>query len=314
MLITGIGGFAGSHLAEFALNEQAEVAGTVRPHGSTGNISHLLSDLKLFECDMTDKEAVERVVSAFLPDRIYHLAAQSNVHLSWSAPLDTLMNNIAGEIHLLEAVKTICPSCRVLIAGSSEEYGAVDIEDLPVKETSPLRPMNPYAVSKVTQDVIGYQYYKSHRLHIVRTRSFHHTGPRRGKGFVTTDFCKQIVEIEQGKREPILHVGYLEAIRDFSDVRDVVRGYWMALENGDAGEAYNISTGIGYSIRGMLDILLEMTTVPVTIKVNSTLLRPVDVPAMIGDYGKLNRQTGWTPTISLKQTLADLLEEHRRLL
>lgn len=314
VLITGIGGFAGSHLAQYALCEHAEVGGTIRPGGSTDNIAHLMPSLRLFDCDMTDKEAVERTLSEFRPDRIYHLAAQSSVYQSWSSPLETIMNNIAGEIHLLEAVKKHCPTSRVLIVCSSEEYGLVEPKELPVKEACPLRPASPYAVSKVTQDLIGYQYYKSHRLHIVRTRPFHHTGPRRGSGFVTTDFCRQIVEMERGKRESVLKVGNLDAIRDFSDVRDVVRGYWAALERGDAGEVYNISSGTGHSIREMLNILLSMSDVPVTVQIDPALLRPADIPAMVGDYGKLRLKTGWEPEIPLRQTLSDLLEEFRRKL
>lgn len=310
-LVTGIAGFAGSHLAEYLLARKVEVAGTVLPGSSTGNIGHMLSSLTLLTCNMNDKPAVERAVAMWRPDLVFHLAAQSSVHRSWSASVETITQNAAGQIHLLDAVRSHCPHARVLVIGSSEEYGTVKHEDIPVRETHPLQPLSPYAVSKVVQDLIGYQYYHSCGLHVVRMRPFHHTGPRRGEGFVTSDFAKQIADIEKGRQPPVLYVGNLEAERDFSDVRDIVRGYVLALEKGEPGEVYNIASGRGCTIRRMLEILLKLTDVPIEVRQDPARLRPADIPVVIGDYSKLYHATGWQPAISLEQTLADLLHDFR---
>lgn len=310
-LITGIAGFAGSHLAEYLLGIGIEVSGIVRPGGRLDNISHLLGSLTLFPADVNDQESVERAIMQSAPDYLFHLAAQSDVHRSWKEPLATMLNNVAGQIHLLEAIRLHRPGCRVLIACSSEEYGAVAPADVPIRESQPLRPVNPYAVSKTAQDLFGYQYYKGYGLHVVRIRTFHHTGPRRGDGFVTASFAKQIADIEKGRQPPVLLVGNLDAERDFSDVRDVVRGYWLALEKGTAGEDYNIASGKGYTIRQMLELLLDMTEADIEIRQDPARLRPADVPSIVGDYAKIYRATGWKPEIPFRQTLADLLNEWR---
>lgn len=310
-LVTGIAGFAGSHLAEHLLGCNMEVAGIVRPGTPPDNIGHLLADLTLIPCDLNDPQTVERAVAMWRPDLIFHLAAQSSVQLSWSSPVETIIGNAAGQIHLLDAVYRHCPYSRVLIAGSSEEYGMLQADAIPVQENHPLQPLSPYAISKVVQDMVGYQYFRTYGLHIVRMRPFHHTGPRRGTGFVTSDFAKQIADIEKGKQPALLRVGNLDAVRDFTDVRDVVRGYVLALEKGAPGEVYNIASGQGCAIRRMLEMLLDMTDIPIQVMQDPSRIRPADIPVVIGDYSKLHRQTGWQPEIPFERTLADLLQEFR---
>jgi GDP-4-dehydro-6-deoxy-D-mannose reductase len=311
-LITGIAGFAGSHLAEYLLRQQtAEVYGTVRANTRLNHIKHLERDVRLMECPLTDPSAVEQVLAQVQPDHIYHLAAQSFVPASWSNPAETLHNNVFGQLHMLEAVRRLQLDCKILIACSSEEYGHVEPGELPVQESNPLRPLSPYAVSKVTQDYMGYQYYKNYGMFIIRTRSFNHTGPRHGENMVTSNFAKQIAEIEKGSRPPVLMVGNLQAKRDFSDVRDVVRAYSLVLEKGKAGECYNVASGTGITIAELLRELLSLSSLTIRTEEDPLRLRPSDVEALVGDYSKLHETTGWKPEIPLRQTLEDLLNYWR---
>jgi GDP-4-dehydro-6-deoxy-D-mannose reductase len=215
------------------------------------------------------------------------------------------------ERSLFEAALSLKLSPRIQVAGSSEEDGHVNPEEIPMKETNPLRPLSPYAVSKVAQDLLGYQYHKSYGLRIVRTRGFNHTGPRRGEVFVTSSFAKQVAEIEKKKRGPIIYVGNLEAKRDFSDVRDIVRAYWLCLEKGEDGEVYNIGSGVSRSMREVLDALLSLSKVNVRVEVDPKRLRPSDVPILLSDSTKFIRLTGWKPEIPFSQTMADLLDYWR---
>jgi GDP-4-dehydro-6-deoxy-D-mannose reductase len=242
-----------------------------------------------------------------MPEKIFHLAAQSFVGTSFHAPQETLTTNIIGQLNILEAVRSLGINPYVMIAGSSEEYGLVYENELPIKETNPLRPLSPYAVSKVTQDLLGYQYFKSYGLNVVITRAFNHTGRRRGEPFVSSNFSKQIAMIEKGKQEPIIHAGNLEAIRDFNDVRDIVKAYWLSLEKCKPGEVYNICSGKGYKIKEVLGILLSLTKVKVKITQDPDRLRPSDVPVLIGDSTKFRAATGWHPEIPFEKTLQDLL-------
>ncbi len=317
VLITGITGFAGSHLIDYLLEEQKDVQifGMVRWRSKTDNIEHILEGgIKLSECDIRDAYSVRKVVEDIKPDRIFHLAAQSFVPTSWRAPAETLTTNIIGQLNIFEAMRQIGINPPIQIACSSEEYGYVKEDEVPIKETNPLRPLSPYAVSKVGQDLLGYQYFMSYGLHVVRTRGFNHTGPRRGSVFVCSDFAKQIAKIEKGKQKPVIHVGNLEARRDFTDVRDMVRGYWLALEKGKAGEAYNICSGKAYSIKEVLDILLDMAKVKVDIKEDPQRMRPSDVPVLLGDNSKFTKQTDWKPRIKFEDSLKDLLDYWRQRL
>jgi len=309
VLITGITGFAGSHLADLCLEkDDVELYGIVRWRSRTENIEHIWDKLKLLECDLRDAMSTRSVIEEIKPDYIFHLAAQSFVPKSWKAPSESLSTNILGELNLFEAVRKAGLPCRIQIACSSEEYGMVLEDEIPIKETNPLRPLSPYGVSKVGQDMLGYQYYKSYGMEIVRTRGFNHTGPRRGPVFVCSDFAKQIVDIEKGKRSPVMEVGNLEAKRDFTDVRDMVRAYWLSLEKGKIGEVYNICTSKSYSIQEILDMLIKLSGVEVDVRKDKSRLRPSDVPLLEGDYSKFNSDTGWKPLIPIEKTLSDLLD------
>lgn len=311
-LITGITGFAGSHLAEYLLSlGQGEVHGTIRWRSRTENIDHLRDKIKLHDCDLRDSYSVNRLIASVKPDRIYHLAAQSFVPMSWAAPAETFVTNVISQINLFEAVRDAGCDCRIQIACSSEEYGLVLPDEVPIKETNPLRPLSPYAVSKVAQDLMGYQYHQSYKMFIIRTRGFNHTGPRRGHVFVASNFAKQIAEMEKGKREPVLWVGNLDAVRDFTDVRDTVRAYYLILEKGVPGEVYNVATGRGYRIAEVVDILKSYARVKFEVRQDPARMRPSDVPLLIGDATKLRTATGWEPQIPFEQTLSDLLNYWR---
>lgn len=311
-LITGITGFAGSHLAEYLLTlNKGEVHGTIRWRSRTENIEHLLDRIQLHDCDLRDSYSVNQLIANVKPDRIYHLAAQSFVPMSWVAPAETFITNVISQINIFEAVRTVGCDCRIQIACSSEEYGLVLPNEVPIKETNPLRPLSPYAVSKVAQDMMGYQYHQSYRMFIIRTRGFNHTGPRRGQVFVTSALAKQIAEIERGKREPVLYIGNLNAVRDFTDVRDTVRAYYLILEKGTPGEVYNVATGRGYKIYEILEMLKQFSRVKFEIRQDPKRMRPSDVELLIGDATKLRTATGWEPQIPIERTLEDLLNYWR---
>jgi GDP-4-dehydro-6-deoxy-D-mannose reductase len=313
VLITGLTGFVGSHLADHLVARGGlEVYGTHRWRSRMDNVEQLRGRVQFVECDLRDAGAVRRMLAQVRPARVFHLAAQSYVPTSWLSPSETITGNVLQQLNLFEAARDMGLDARFQIAGSSEEYGHVLPDEVPIREENPLRPLSPYAVSKVTQDVLAYQYWMSHRLHTVRTRGFNHTGPRRGEVFVTSSFAKQIVEVEKGLREPVIRVGNLEAIRDFTDVRDMVRAYWLALEHGEPGEVYNIASGRGYTIRQVLDTLLDLAHVKVEVQEDPARLRPSDVQVLLGDASRLRRISGWEPTIPFDVTMKDLLEYWRQ--
>jgi GDP-4-dehydro-6-deoxy-D-mannose reductase len=313
VLITGITGFAGSHLADYILNNKpdVEVFGTVRWRSRMENVQHLQGKIELCEADLKDIVSLQSCLAHVKPDRIFHLAAQSFVPTSWKCPAETFAINAIGQVNLFEAVRSLNLSPRIQVAGSSEEYGQVNSDEVPMKETNPLRPLSPYAVSKVAQDFLGYQYHRSYGLRVVRTRGFNHTGPRRGEVFVTSSFAKQIAEIEARKKEPIIHVGNLEAKRDFTDVRDMVEAYWLSLEKGEDGDVYNIGSGVARSMKEVLETLLSLSKVRVRVEVDPKRLRPSDVPILLSDSNKFMKLTGWKPKIPFVQTLSDLLDHWR---
>lgn len=315
-LITGITGFAGSHLAEYLLAEHpgVEVFGTHRWRSRMDNVEHFRSKVKLLEADLRDYTSMHAALERSRPDVIFHLAAQSFVPSSWIAPNDTLTTNVSGQTNLFEAVRALKIDPVIQIACSSEQYGLVLPGETPIKETNPLRPLSPYAVSKVAQDYLGYQYFQSYGLKVVRTRGFNHTGPRRGHVFVTSNFCSQVAAIELGLQEPVIRVGNVDAIRDFTDVRDMVRAYWLAVTKAKPGEVYNIATGNGIVIREMLERLIQLADVEVKIETDPERLRPSDVEILIGDASKFKADTGWEPRIPFEQTLRDLLDYWRTTL
>lgn len=312
-LITGITGFAGSHLAEYILanHPDIEVYGIMRWRSRTENIQEIEERIQLIECDLRDATSVKALLGRVRPEKIFHLAAQSYVPSSWNAPAESLTTNVLGQLNIFEAIRELEIEPWIQVACSSEEYGLVHEDELPIKETNPLRPLSPYAVSKIGQDFLGYQYHKSFGFKVVRTRAFNHDGPRRGEVFVSSNFAKQLIEVEKGKKPAVLQVGNLEARRDFTDVRDVVRGYWLATERCEAGEVYNICSGKAYSIQEVLDRLIELSGVQVKVETDPSRLRPSDVPVLLGDCTKFKKATGWEPEIPYDKTLADMLEYWR---
>lgn len=310
-MITGIGGFAGGHLAEYLLaHTDWEVAGLDLVEGRAAQwharVALHIGDL------LTDLPKLQELFAKVRPDYVFHLAAQAFVPSSWADPWNTLANNIHGQLNVLLAAIALGTQPRVLVIGSAEEYGAVTREELPIREDTPLRPTSPYAVSKVAQDALGYQYYASHKLPVVRVRPFNHIGPGQSPAFVTSDFAKQIAEAEVGLREPVLHVGNLEGRRDFSDVRDIVRGYCLALTKGAPGEVYNLGAERSYSIRQVLDGLTSMSRVSLTVEQDSKRLRFADIPDLVADCSQFRTKTGWHADIPLLQSLQDILEFWRR--
>ena len=309
-LITGITGFAGSHLAEYLLEHQPQVKvyGTRRWRSPLDNIEGILDRVELVECDLRDYNSVLETLEHVKPDFIFHLAAQSFVPTSWNAPTETLDTNIVGQTNIFEACRRLGLDPVIQIACSSEEYGLVHPEETPIKETNDLRPLSPYAVSKVGQDYLGYQYFMSYGLKVIRTRGFNHTGPRRGDVFVTSNFAKQLARIKAGQAEPVIHVGNLTAIRDFTDVRDTVRAYWLAVNHAEPGEVYNIATGSGITIQELLDRLIDLSGVEVEVREDPARMRPSDVEILIGDSSKFREATGWEPEIPLEKTLQDIVQ------
>ena len=311
VLITGITGFVGSHLAEFLLSKEYEVYGIERPRSQNENISGIRDRLKLFEADIRDAASMRRLIKTIEPDYIFHLAAQSFVQLSFTAPEETIVTNITGNLNVLEAVRQLNLDPVIHVAGSSEEYGLVKEDEIPIKEENPLRPLSPYGVSKIAQENLSIQYHRSYGLKTVVTRAFNHTGPRRGEVFATSNFAKQIAEIEKGKKEPVIHVGNLEAKRDWTDVRDIIKAYLLAVEKCDYGEPYNICSGKAWKISEMLDTLLNLSGTKVETRQDPKRLRPSDVPILLGDYTKFKEKTGWQPEIPFETTLKDLLKYWR---
>lgn len=288
------------------------MAGIIRGRHGTTNIDPLRPRLRLYQGDLLEAGATVAILEETRPDLLFHLAGQAAVPESWRDPATTLVNNILGQLHLLQGVLAVGIKPRILIVGSNEEYGLLRPEELPVRESNPLRPANPYAVSKVAQDFMGYQYFLSHGLDCVRVRPFNHLGPRQGDAYVASSFARQVAEAEVGLREPVLRVGNLEARRDFTDVRDMVRAYYLALLRGEAGEVYNLGSGRDAAISSLLDFFLERSKMPLRVEQDNTRLRPADVPRSVCDFSKFKAATGWEPQIPLEVTLIDVLEYWRK--
>ncbi|MFO7917520.1 MAG: GDP-mannose 4,6-dehydratase [Anaerolineae bacterium] len=337
ILITGVTGFAGSHLAEYILDNQPQTElygmcrwrsrmdnladlkarGKLNPRPLEGRVTtpQMLAEhshpdaLNLVYGELNDPLAMRTLIAAVRPHRIFHLAAQSFVPASWSAPADTLRINAIGQIHLFEAILAADLNPLIQIAGSSEEYGLVHEDELPIEESNPLRPLSPYGVSKVAQEKLAWQYQRSYGLRTVVTRAFNHEGPRRGEVFVTSSFAKQVAAIEAGRTNPpVMEVGDLTSERDWTDVRDMVRAYWLALEHGEPGQVYNIGSGVRRSVQEMLELLLEMSQVDVEVRQDPARMRPSDVKVLQADSSKFRALTGWQPQIPFQQTMRDLLD------
>jgi GDP-4-dehydro-6-deoxy-D-mannose reductase len=311
VLVTGAHGFVGGHLLDLLRDEHPEVEAfaLVRPRGGAAGARP--GRAAVLEADLDDPAAVTAAVASSRPDRVVHLAGQSSVHHSWLDPGATLRTNVMGLVHLVDALRGEGLAPRLLVVGSADEYGIVADAGVPVAEDAPLRPVSPYAVSKVAQGLLAIEYGRSGGPEVVRTRTFPHTGPGRGEAFAESSFARQIVEVEAGLRKPVLAVGNLEAVRDFTDVRDVVRAYWALLERGTPGAVYNVCSGRGVCVGDVLRRLIALAGVQVEIKPDPGRFRPSDIPVLVGDPARLRAATGWEPHIDLDRTLRDLLDDWR---
>lgn len=315
VLITGITGFVGSHLAEELLDHHpdVEVHGMLRWRSPKENLVNVLKRIKLHYGDLRDLSSLLRVLELVKPDAVSHLAAQSFVTTSYYSPVDTIENNICGTFNLLEAVRILGQDPVLHICSSSEVYGQVDASNVPITETCPFSPVSPYAVSKVGGDMAAWMYFKAYGLRTIRTRMFTHSGARRGEVFVDSFFAKQIAEIEQGIIPPVVRVGNLDSVRTFCDVKDTVKAYWLIMTKCRPGEVYNIGGKTILSIREMLDLLLGMTSYRGKIRVEQDpeLIRPADVTSQIPSAAKFKAETGWEPQIPYEQTLREMLDYWR---
>lgn len=306
-LIIGGAGFVGGYLADRLKQDGYDVIITKTEKEQVKGF-----DGKVYNMDLLVPEQIHFVLKNVLPDCIFHLAAQSSVAVSWKQPATTVDINIKGTIHLLDAVRELKINPRLLLIGSSEEYGSIKKEDLPVKEDNQTRPNNIYAVTKLCQNIIGTIYAQAYKMDILNIRAFNHLGPKQAETFVTADFCRQVAKIENGQQKPVIFVGNLSAKRDFTDVRDVVRAYSLLSKTGKSGETYNVGSGQSISIQEILDQILALTVVPIQVQIDKNKFRPVDMPEIEADIHKLTKTTGWIPQIPLKQTIQDTLEYWRR--
>jgi len=313
-LITGIAGFAGSHLADDLLADSTTfVAGIHHPSHPVQYLGNP-GRFELHFGDILDPEALDRILLQISPDVIYHLAGLAHVHESWTYRKATIETNFLGTFHLLEACRKLPRFPKVLLIGSGECYGVVPEEEQPIKEDRPLVPASPYAVSKIAQEVLGIEYGWVEKFPVYICRPFNHIGPRQKETFVCSAFAMQIAMAELGMSEAEIKVGNLTAKRDFSDVRDVIHGYRAILEKGIPGNPYNVCSGTAVTIQEILDILLSHASIKLRITEDQERFRPVDMPLLVGDPGKLKRETGWTPRFTISETLLDLLNYWREKL
>ena len=313
VLITGVSGFAGSFLAEHLLQKnEFEVWGTYLREPSLANLEDIKDKVSLVQLDFLDLDKVIKTISDIAPDYIFHLAAIPSVRESFSNPSKVFFNNVDSELNLLEAIRLKNLSeTKILIISSAEIYGLVSKENLPISENTPFRPTSSYAVSKLTQDFLGLQYFLSYGLKVVRVRPFNHIGPRQAPGFVVSSFAKKIAELEKNNSE-IIRVGNLSSKRDFTDVRDMVKAYLLAIEKGEPGDVYNIGSDKSYSISEILDKMIKISGKNIKFEIDKSLFMPSDNPETVSDSSKFIKLTGWKPEIDLDTTLADTLDYWRK--
>jgi GDP-4-dehydro-6-deoxy-D-mannose reductase len=315
-LITGIAGFAGRHLAWLLLARGDEVYGALHRAESRAGLVDLETRYaglasRIHVADVTDREALERVVADVRPEVVFHLAGMTFVPDTVADPAAAVRVNVLGLVHLLSAVQRHAPRCRVLAVGSGDAYGLVQDDELPVRESAPFRPLSPYGASKAAVDLLAHQWAHGAGLDVVRVRPFNHTGPGQRPDFVCPDFARQLVAVARRERPPVLSVGDLDLVRDFSDVRDVVAAYVAVCERGVSGEAYNVCSGVGRSVRSVLDTLSEIVGVEVRAEVAKERLRQVSVPVLVGSAEKLHAATGWEPRHDWRDTLTAVVNDWR---
>jgi len=315
VLITGCTGFVGSYLAKLYLEKgNYKVYGTKRWRSPMDMIKHHGIEDKIIwcECDLTDAHSVQKTIKEVRPNIIHHLAAQSYVRTSWVYPVKTMQVNIIGSLNLFEAIKEYVPNCVVQVASTSEVYGIPTKKELPIKETMLPRPCSPYGVSKYAMDTLASQYVASYGLNIVITRAFNHSGAGRGEVFVISSFAKQIAEIEKGKREPVIMHGNLGAYRDFTDVVDICRAYYLAIKKCEYGTPYNVCSGNKIKIQGLLNKMIKMSKVKITAQQDPHRMRPSDLWVLQGDPTKFKKVTGWQPKKDFDITLQETLDFWRK--
>lgn len=308
VLVTGASGFVGHHLIDLLLTNNVEIICTSREEYRG---VYKQPFIKWFSVNITNRVEVFHLFSLVRPDVVFHLAGQSNVRSSWVDSVATFEANLIGTNHILDAVREYSPDCKIITIGSSEEYGHQDQASVPLSEELKPNPLNPYGLSKHAVSLLAQQYHKSYGLNVIHVRPFNHIGPGQAPGFVTSDFTKQICEIERGLKKNIIKVGNLNAERDFTDVRDIVRAYWELADRGIVGEVYNVCSGKSIRIADILQLLIEKSSVNIHVEIDEALYRPIDIPCYLGDCSKLFNHTGWKPEIPLTKTINDILEDWR---
>jgi GDP-4-dehydro-6-deoxy-D-mannose reductase len=318
ILITGITGFVGSHLADYVLSlgDGHEIIGTKRWHLSRmDNVRHLAGRIRWIDCDLTDPIGASDLIKEAAPTRVFHCAAESFVSPSWKHPNRYMTVNYHGTVNLLDALYRAKSKAPFHIPGSGEEYGEIPEKDLPITPDTVLAPVNPYAVSKIAQDLIGYVYHRSYGLNVIRTRAFNHEGPRREKVFGIPWYAYQIACVEAGLQEPLLKVGHLDDLRNFTHVRDMVEAYWLSTEKCRPGELYLVGSEAAdtiYTFRQALEMLIAMsTTRGISYEIDPQYVRPTQVPRLIADTSKFRDATSWEPRIPFHQILTDTLDYWR---
>jgi GDPmannose 4,6-dehydratase/GDP-4-dehydro-6-deoxy-D-mannose reductase len=313
-LITGVGGSGGSYLADYIVDNhpKIELHGISRWHSTSTdtNLRHASSRIVMHECDLTDFSSVLSVLKAAKPDAIFHIASHANVRASFITPLSVMNNNIMGTANLLEAVRAAGLNPVIQLCSTSEVYGQVDPKNVPIKETCPLNPSSPYAISKVTQDLMGYTYFRSYGMKIIRTRMFAYINPRRLDLFATS-FAMQVARIEAGLQKILLH-GNLNSVRTIIDVRDAMESYWVAMSKCKFGEAYNIGGAKVIKVGDFLELLKKYARCKIPSRPDPKLFRPADVTLQIPDTSKFRRQTGWKPKYTFEESVKFLLEQCRK--
>jgi GDP-4-dehydro-6-deoxy-D-mannose reductase len=315
IIITGISGSGGSYLADYITEHHpnVQVHGISRWHSTSTNrnLEVSASKVNLHECDLNDFSSVLNVLELVKPDGIFHLASHANVRAGFITPLAVLQNNIMGTANLFEAIRSAKIDPWIQLCSTSEVYGQVDPKNVPIKEDCPINPSSPYAVSKVAQDFLGYTYFRSYNLKVIRTRMFAYLNPRREDLFATS-FAKQVALIEAGKSKELLH-GNLDSVRTLIDVRDAMAAYWESMVFGEPGEVYNIGGTTTIKVGEFLDVLKKLSKVEIPSRVNPDLLRPSDVTLQIPDVSKFEKITGWKPKYSFEESVEFLLNHMRQI-